>query len=661
MKLIHRLLPLSLSRTVVQPSSNNYSSSTSPAIHIPEIIQQVFSHLNERDLYSACVVNRFWHLLSLDFLHVQLHWSDTGPAEEQDRAVKQLTNTRVRTFRLFAQDSRTYLCFGADAQAQVNASWERLQRAIRALAEEHPLEALEQKLLPRLETLTLNGESCLDYRVIPILAYFSSLSIISLTGMTPGSIDLAGIFQNCPRLTDFSLICPETSFTSAQRNVQLRDIVPGSLSSTNLRRLHLRHVFVGQSTLELLLTSTPELRSCECRYLVANGASPSRIDRRSFIDFAKKNCRQLELFHFSIRGERMQPSEAEIVGKYFPSTTARVWDMDFTQANVPHLLSNRITSLEIHHMSSRSPGVSSVLHGFLCESPSLLHLKVNHAFYPCENFVFGSDLYGDLSALGYPNELGRHDLPAGLNKRIWACRGLLTLHLQFDSRYYSIRQHAFGTRAMFAYLATVCPRLQDVSIHRPNMDLGIDSGFCHLAILRDLEKLTISTDRDPGLKAKDLMWFRVTTTAVDVGAESATGLAASYPKLLDEWTSELSAVKLQNVVDQQLSDNLHQRGYISSIGSATYQEDIDPLVMIALPALDGVVNRLSAIYRGHYSVIQHSNIQSKTAFGRVRTFKTVIPCWPRLESFQIHGYVTDLGIISCQTALIADYRPDLNN
>lgn len=193
------------------------------------------------------------------------------------------------------------------------------------------------------------------------------------------------------------------------------------------------------------------------------------------------------------------------------------------------------------------------------------------------------------------------------------------------------------------------------------MNHGLDSGLYHLAILRDLEKLTISTDRDPGLKAKDLMWFRVTTTAVNVDAESATGLAASYPELLDEWTSELSTAKLQNLGDQQLSEHLKQRGYINSIGNATYLEDIDPLVMIALQAFDRVANQLSAIYRGHYSVIQHSNTQSKTVFGRLRTFKTIIPCWPRFESFEIHGFVIELGIISCQTALIADCRPDFNN
>lgn len=113
-------------------------------------------------------------------------------------------------------------------------------------------------------------------------------------------------------------------------------------------------------------------------------------------------------------GERKHPSEAETIRKCFPSSTARVWDMDFTQANVPLLLSNLITSLDIHHMSSRLPGVSPVLHGFLYESPSLLHLKVNRAFYSCENFVFGSSLNGVLSASDCPNELCRHDLPSGL-------------------------------------------------------------------------------------------------------------------------------------------------------------------------------------------------------------------------------------------------------
>ncbi|KAG0032246.1 hypothetical protein BGZ81_011338 [Podila clonocystis] len=350
---------------------------------------------------------------------------------------------------------------------------------------------------------------------------------------------------------------------------------------------------------------------------------------------------------------------------------ARVWDMDFTKANVPLLLSNWVTSLELHHILSRSSRVSPVLHGFLCDSPLLLHLKVDRAYYHCENFVIGSSVYGVLSASDYPNELSRHDLPAGLNKRIWACRRLLTLHLQFDSRYYyySVRQHEFETRAMFAYLAAVCPLLRDVSIHRPNMDLGLDSGVCHLAALKNLEKLTISTDRVPVLKAKDLMWFRVIVSAVNSGAGSATGFAVSYPKLLNEWTSELRAAKLTNLGDQQMSEHLQQKGYLSSVGRdrdtsnhyrTIHLDDLNPLDMIALPALDHIVNRLTAIYHGHYSTVHHSSIQSKTVFGRVRTFKTVTPCWPKLESFEIHGFATNLGTIPCQTALIADYRPDLN-
>lgn len=80
--------------------------------------------------------------------------------------------------------------------------------------------------------LTLNGESCLDYRIIPILTYFSSLSIILLTGMTPGSIDLAGIPRNCPRSCRlFSDLSRNPIHLGPMKRV-LRDVVPGSLSST---------------------------------------------------------------------------------------------------------------------------------------------------------------------------------------------------------------------------------------------------------------------------------------------------------------------------------------------------------------------------------------------------------------------------------------------
>lgn len=76
MNLIRRLLPFPHPGRMYNRPQTTIHLRPPPAIHMPEIIH-VFSHLNERDLHSAGVVNRFWHLLSLDFLHVQLHWRDT--------------------------------------------------------------------------------------------------------------------------------------------------------------------------------------------------------------------------------------------------------------------------------------------------------------------------------------------------------------------------------------------------------------------------------------------------------------------------------------------------------------------------------------------------------------------------------------------------------
>ncbi|KAI8346573.1 hypothetical protein B0O80DRAFT_533511 [Mortierella sp. GBAus27b] len=84
---------------------------------------------------------------------------------------------------------------------------------------------------------------------------------------------------------------------------------------------------------------------------------------------------------------------------------------------------------------------------------------------------------------------------------IWACRGLQTLHLTFQSSVYDFSPTT-RARMLYGYLSLVCPRLRDLSIRHSNLDLSLEGGMCMLARLRWLEKIRIQVDAAPEFTAK---------------------------------------------------------------------------------------------------------------------------------------------------------------
>ncbi|KAF9427710.1 hypothetical protein BGZ94_004338 [Podila epigama] len=667
------------------------------------------TYLSKRDLVHAGRVNHVWYLVSLDHIHLELLWKDTGSAEERAKALGRLMDARVTLLRLEAQDSRTYLCFGANVQEQIQAAWEQLHQAMRDLVtlpeKSEPITGTlpMRTLLPRLKTLALYGQNCVNTHITPVLDCFPTLTTLLLTGMTPGVVDLTLILQKCNHLVEFTLCGTRTMFTTAHRNVCLGSMAPSSFTADNLRRIRLHHVAVEQSTIETLVEATPLLHTLDLRYLVKLTDRPSAIDRNLLIHHVKNVCPQLKVLHLSILDETMQPSEAKLLGTFFSgSSSALVWDVDLTPDNTPLLLqphddinnNNRLTTLEIHHLPggpTRIQKQKNALHDVLCTSPFLLHLKIENLPYPGDYIIFGpnpspKDPSDIPSRSKDRQELSRPDLlPTGLNKRIWACRNLRTLSFQMATHNAAISHISFEMRATFAYLATVCPRLRKLELHRGDLDLSLASGLCHLAALRELEHLTLSSPSLPTITLQDLEWMMVIDTLTSSTTTSARGggkdnknthshcMGDTYPKLLEKWTAQLSKIQKDTPVDLKLSRFVESRQYhgtnIRHYSARQELDDLDPLEMIALPSIHGVLDRLTAIFRGDYATTMVSSTKQQShrkcmLFDRQKqaqgTLRTLLPCWPRLESFQITATVSaNGGLVQCHDALIAALRPDI--
>ncbi|KAF9312763.1 hypothetical protein BG003_005951 [Podila horticola] len=154
----------------------------------------------------------------------------------------------------------------------------------------------------------------------------------------------------------------------------------------------------------------------------------------------------------------------------------------FLKNNYYHL-----TTLEINS-GYQSAGIP--LHVYLGEAPNLVHLRAPEVFIDIE------DLQVHLTA------------QQTTQGALWACSRLETLHISIQDRFVDNNptcQQSLS-RALFAYLATVCPKLVDVFISYSTLTFEMESGFCQLSKLENLRSLRLKTARPERVTEQDLWW-----------------------------------------------------------------------------------------------------------------------------------------------------------
>ncbi|KAF9308826.1 hypothetical protein BG003_010560 [Podila horticola] len=266
--------------------------------------------------------------------------------------------------------------------------------------------------------------------------------------------------------------------------------------------------------------------------------------------YKRAKFRHLHQVQFTLRGasllHRWHPLEMQ---RFFYSLeeTVREWVLGYTDMchlwmADPAILSDgwclmpepwpplapipsHLTSLElvpnwegVSRDGSDLPDVGAMLHEFLCDAASLKHLKARLLKYNVRYL----DVFGVIDVLGgHPKFGARADGARPRDTRLWACRGLGTLHLGFQWRgeghlaQFSWPLEESGSRVLFGYLARVCPDLQDLDIGSRGLDLRLEGGFCLLSELKRLEVLKIDCSvRHVDLKrcrpqSADLDWIAV--------------------------------------------------------------------------------------------------------------------------------------------------------
>ncbi|KAF8981505.1 hypothetical protein BGZ46_002672 [Entomortierella lignicola] len=233
---------------------------------------------------------------------------------------------------------------------------------------------------------------------------------------------------------------------------------------------------------------------------------------------------------------------------------------------LPKIYTNHLTSLDIVPSLDWTPRWGNALHDFLCTSPHLEHLRAG----TIECYIENLDINGLLSVSEGPlptieddndgrggtvgeniqsshhlqklNSIDSNSQSSPKPLRIWACRNLKTLHLEFArqtqiqhqrihrrssasiSSFFSSSSSSTQnnnkssssrsgiiyenspilSRIVFGYVARVCPRLQDLLIHGYRLNMTLQGGFCLLTRLRALKKVAIS-QYDCQFSTKDIL------------------------------------------------------------------------------------------------------------------------------------------------------------
>ncbi|KAG0355412.1 hypothetical protein BG005_005626 [Podila minutissima] len=173
----------------------------------------------------------------------------------------------------------------------------------------------------------------------------------------------------------------------------------------------------------------------------------------------------------------------------FPDLNA--WSCSKADANRPMFafLKNTYHHLTTLEIISEYQLAAIPLHEYLGEAPNLVHLRAPEVFINIE------DLQVHLTA------------QQTTRGALWACSRLETLHISIQDRFdkNSTRQHSFS-RALFTYLAAVCPKLVDVYISYSTLTFEMESGFCQLSKLKNLRSLQLKTARPERVTELDLWW-----------------------------------------------------------------------------------------------------------------------------------------------------------
>ncbi|KAG0000686.1 hypothetical protein BGZ80_010882, partial [Entomortierella chlamydospora] len=510
------LIQLTKKRRELYQQSQSYSHHPQHKIFtIIEILEIIFSFLDQSTLrHIVGLVCRTWHSASRRYLMIVTTWVDTCSAPQRDATLSELSLGVTAVFKIESRNRKR------------RNTTPLLQRE----TEENRL-----TLHNHIKELTLEGkqwfrEVVLEYvndlqrELYPLIPYFQTVTSIRLDNSTQRRICLHTILTGCLALRNLEIKSVMTTDYYRPSKLVRNEDAPTLPITLRLRRLAISEMLLHQPALETILASTPYLSELSLIGIrkTSHDTKIPNFDRVSFLEFVSGSCPEIESLHFSFKDTKTFENDHELERHLslfpvlhsfsFTSKDATTHMLRLTQT----LYQNRLTTLEIVKIGATPLFLFEALYLFLCSSPQLLHLKAPHIKYYTEYLnmidpesVNNSELRRSAEALRNAWKLHSNQEEG---PRIWACRNLRTLHLEFGEFFGSqIPQAPIRSRIIFGYIAKVCPKIQDLYIRRPNLNLKLEGGWCLLSQLKELSQLRIETMFLDSMTENDLAWMSKST------------------------------------------------------------------------------------------------------------------------------------------------------
>ncbi|KAK3832353.1 MAG: hypothetical protein J3R72DRAFT_495263 [Linnemannia gamsii] len=364
-----------------------------------------------------------------------------------------------------------------------------------------------------------------------------------------------------------------------------RPLEHAPLSGYGLQALVLRHVMSRQDILQAMLQTLPHLQSLEIRFLrpIPFTPDPEIFKCPLFYRSLSGSCPNLRTFHLSLFQRLLTVPDSialcealpSLTGLSFPSQDLESYRQSFKtigpdtpRMGILEVYVNHLTRLELLvYRPSQEESLITNLHAFLTEATHLQHLIAPKIYYwteylECRSIIGTSHETTDIVGITVAGQHQVHQSaimssaagqawhscspsssttykfnpPWG-----WACRGLETLHLGFKTRvgcgtavtndsdmYVTKKILQTRTRVMFGFIARNCPLIKDLQIRRSYLDLSLESGFCLLTQLTQLEKMVIwSQSKALQLLESDLNWIGYSNNTRDDGSGKVQGIGAT--------------------------------------------------------------------------------------------------------------------------------------
>ncbi|KAG0306007.1 hypothetical protein BGZ97_000906 [Linnemannia gamsii] len=529
---------------------------------IPELLGHIFAYIDDTTIRRTIIrVCRQWFWINKDRIVREVLWDNALPLEVLKRKMQiripRATHLHCSSRRIDHQDdekSEWLLGILKWTHDEYHEHWLPLvqdrsvdSRISKTRNGVPPVEGtssfdISWALASRpLRQLTLQGYVEIGTGIQGFLPYMASLTHLTIEQVCDSNFRMSQLLETCTRLEHLYI---ESLWTINLPGPWLPNRVPSHSDSKQpalpLKSLKLIHVQLPQPCLEMFLSSAPFLKELKIvlrEQVVADGNDLTRLCQH----LQSLSGLKLRSFHYSIEaGPPLTYDDYVMMMAVCPQSTdltIQGSDLSFDTSRLvlDIINSNRITTLELL-------GGTGYVHELLCNLPHLLSVKATDSSIAHLTLdVFASFRRMAPALQPSPSPSSTYDPIRGDSIRVWACRSLQTCHLSF----YADGDGQRASRVIYGYLSRVCPRLRDLKLYFPDlflengrvsdwnykatMLLNLESGFCLLTRLKELERLWIDVVDMDGLllEGYDIDWMAYSSSSSAFGSSSSSSSSPS--------------------------------------------------------------------------------------------------------------------------------------